>query len=44
MLRFIANSIPVNFVMVTDRTHPVDVPSDVPIVERILMKMNEPGL
>lgn len=44
MLRFIANAIPVHFLMVTDRTHPVDVPSDIPVVERMLMKMNEPGL
>ena len=44
MLRFIESGSSVYFVPTTIRTHPVDVPSDIPIVERILANLNEPGL
>jgi 3-deoxy-manno-octulosonate cytidylyltransferase (CMP-KDO synthetase) len=36
ILRFVEHGIPVEMVEVFDPSHPVDVPSDVEIVERVL--------
>lgn len=44
MLRVIENHLPVHWVSIKSRTHAVDVPSDIPIVERILANVDEPGL
>lgn len=44
MLRVIENHLPVHWVSIRSRTHAVDVPSDIPIVERILANVDEPGL
>lgn len=44
MLRLIENGIPIKSVLVGERTHPIDVSSDVAIVERILSGVLEPGM
>lgn len=44
MLRFVENRIPIKAVLTPERTHPVDVKSDIAVVERILDGIDEPGL
>ena len=44
MLRFIENGLPVGYLWTELRSHPVDVPSDIAVVERILSRVSEPGL
>ena len=44
MLRLIENGIQVGALKTDSRSHPVDVPSDVAIVERIIANVSEPGL
>lgn len=44
MLRLVENKFAVHAIWVEERTHPVDVLSDIAIVERILENLVEPGL
>lgn len=44
MLRLIENGIQVGALKTRVRSHPVDVPSDIAIVERIMANVSEPGL
>ena len=44
MLRLIENGIQIGALKTRVRSHPVDVPSDIAIVERIMANVSEPGL
>lgn len=44
MLRFIEHGLPIGYLWTDLRSHPVDVPSDIAVVERILSRVSEPGL
>ena len=44
LLRLIEAKVPIRSIWIETRTHPVDTPSDIKIVERILQDLSEPGL
>ena len=44
MLRLIENGVAIGALWTDLRSHPVDVPSDIPVVERILANLSQPGL